>query len=182
LSKVLSVPSRRHFPMQNTAYRPKIIVSAGGSGMVSQAGALLLAQVLQVTGLARQLSAGLARWRAPRAVKPAQDREIRRMHDSGDYNVAEIAALFSVSRPTVYRSLERTTELPPLPADTRPCPTSQSTTSCSPAASNNSDGLGPVASRTSRCPFRTYLALWPWRPPHAAVRSRRVSMSRRNRP
>jgi len=31
-------------------------------------------------------------------LKPAQDREIRRMHDSGDYNVAEIATLFSVSR------------------------------------------------------------------------------------
>jgi predicted DNA-binding transcriptional regulator AlpA len=28
------------------------------------------------------------------------------MHDSRDYNVVEIAALFSVSRPTVYRSLE----------------------------------------------------------------------------
>ena len=55
-------------------------------------------------------------------LKPAQDREIRRMHDSGDYNVAEIAALFSVSRPTVYRSLDRTTELPPLPAGTRPVP------------------------------------------------------------
>ena len=56
------------------------------------------------------------------SLKPAQDREIRRMHDSGDYNVAEIAALFSVSRPTVYRSLERTTGLPPLPSDTRPVP------------------------------------------------------------
>ena len=44
------------------------------------------------------------------------------MHDSGDYNVAEIVALFSVSRPTVYRSLERTTALPPLPAGTRPEP------------------------------------------------------------
>jgi DNA invertase Pin-like site-specific DNA recombinase len=55
-------------------------------------------------------------------LKPAQDREIRRIHDSGDYNVAEIAALFSVSRPTVYRSLDRTAELPPLPADTRPVP------------------------------------------------------------
>jgi DNA invertase Pin-like site-specific DNA recombinase len=55
-------------------------------------------------------------------LKPAQDREIRRMHDSGDYNVAEIAALFSVSRPTVYRSLERTAELPPLPAGNRPVP------------------------------------------------------------
>ena len=55
-------------------------------------------------------------------LKPAQDSEIRRMHDSSDYNVAEIAALFNVSRPTVYRSLERTTALPPLPADTRPEP------------------------------------------------------------
>jgi Helix-turn-helix domain of resolvase len=56
------------------------------------------------------------------SLKPAQDHEIRRMHDSGDYNVAGIAALFSVSRPTVYRSLERTTDLPPLPAHTRPVP------------------------------------------------------------
>ena len=58
----------------------------------------------------------------PPSLAPAQDREIRRMHDSGDYNVAEIAALFSVSRPTVYRSLDRTTDLPPLPAGTRPVP------------------------------------------------------------
>jgi hypothetical protein len=43
------------------------------------------------------------------------------MHDSGDYNVAEIAALFSISRPTVYRSLGRTAALPPLP-DLRPLP------------------------------------------------------------
>lgn len=56
------------------------------------------------------------------SLKPAQDREIRRMHDSGDYNVAEIAALFSISRPTVYRSLDRTAALPSLPADTRPEP------------------------------------------------------------
>jgi DNA invertase Pin-like site-specific DNA recombinase len=56
------------------------------------------------------------------SLKPAQDREIRRMHDSGDYSIAEIAGLFSVSRPTVYRSLERTSSLPPLPADTRPAP------------------------------------------------------------
>ncbi len=52
-------------------------------------------------------------------LKPAQDREIRRMHDSGDYNIAEIAALFSVSRPTVYRSLERAAAFP---ADIRPVP------------------------------------------------------------
>jgi DNA invertase Pin-like site-specific DNA recombinase len=64
---------------------------------------------------------GRLRGKQPR-LRPAQDREIRRMHDSGDYNVAEIAALFSVSRPTVYRSLDRTTDLPPLPADARPVP------------------------------------------------------------
>jgi hypothetical protein len=68
LSKILSAPSRRHFPAKNTACRPKIIVSADGPGLVSQAGALLLTQVLQVTGLERELSAGLQRWQAPRAI------------------------------------------------------------------------------------------------------------------
>ena len=62
---------------------------------------------------------GKLRGKQPR-LKPAQDREIRRMRDSGDCTVAEIATLFSVSRPTVYRSLDRTAELPPLPAGTRP--------------------------------------------------------------
>jgi hypothetical protein len=42
-------------------------------------------------------------------------------HRSCDHN-AGIAALFNISRPTVYRSLERTTALPPLPVDTRPEP------------------------------------------------------------
>jgi Transposase DDE domain group 1 len=54
--------------VKNTARCPKIIVSAGQSGIVSQAGALLLTRVLQVTGLERQLAAGLARWRAARAI------------------------------------------------------------------------------------------------------------------
>ena len=45
--------------MKNTACPPKIIVSADGSGILSQAGALLLIQVLEVTGLERQLSAAL---------------------------------------------------------------------------------------------------------------------------
>jgi hypothetical protein len=66
-------------------------------------------------------------------LKPAQDREIRRMHDSGDYNVTEIAALFSVSRPTVYRSLKRTTDLPRCPPASGPCVTSPGTTRCSSA-------------------------------------------------
>jgi Transposase DDE domain group 1 len=54
--------------MKNTACRAKIIVSADGSGIVSQAGGLLLTQVLQVTGLEWHLSAALQRWRAPRAI------------------------------------------------------------------------------------------------------------------
>ena len=54
--------------MQNTARRPKIMVSDDGSGIVSQAGALLLTQTARITGLGAGLSAGLARWRRPRAV------------------------------------------------------------------------------------------------------------------
>jgi Transposase DDE domain group 1 len=54
--------------MQNTARRPKIVVSSDGPGIVSGAGALLLTEAVRVTGLGAGLSAGLARWRSPRAV------------------------------------------------------------------------------------------------------------------
>ena len=54
--------------MQNTVRRAKITVSADGHGLVSQAGTLLLAEAARITGLGQGLSAGLARWRAPRAV------------------------------------------------------------------------------------------------------------------
>ena len=33
--------------------------------------------------------------------------ELRRMHDTGDYSIADLAELFAVSRPTVYRVLQR---------------------------------------------------------------------------
>jgi len=56
------------FQVNNTARRPKITVSADGRGLVSQAGALLLAEAARVTGLGEALTAGLARWRATRAV------------------------------------------------------------------------------------------------------------------
>ena len=56
------------FKVNNTARRTKITVSADGTGLVSQAGGLLLAEALRVTGLGQGLSGGLARWRAPRAV------------------------------------------------------------------------------------------------------------------
>ena len=54
--------------MQNTVRRPKITVSGDGIGLVSQAGALLLAEALRVTGLGEGLTGALTRWRAPRAV------------------------------------------------------------------------------------------------------------------
>ena len=54
--------------MHRTARRPKIVVSADGTGLVSQAGGLLLTQALRATGLDRGLTVALERWRAPRAV------------------------------------------------------------------------------------------------------------------
>jgi Transposase DDE domain group 1 len=53
--------------VKNTSRRPKILVTADGPGIVSQAGAVLLTQALRVTGLDQGLSAGLGRWRPGRA-------------------------------------------------------------------------------------------------------------------
>lgn len=36
-----------------------------------------------------------------------QQKELRRMYDSGNYAISDLAELFSVSRPTVYRTLAR---------------------------------------------------------------------------
>ncbi len=36
-----------------------------------------------------------------------QSRELRRMYDTGDYSVSDLAEVFSVSRPTIYRTLQR---------------------------------------------------------------------------
>ena len=54
--------------MHLTACHPKIMVSADGTGVVSQAGGLLLTQALRVTGLDRGLDAALEQWRPARAV------------------------------------------------------------------------------------------------------------------
>ncbi len=53
---------------------------------------------------------------------PAQAREVRRMHASGDYPITEIAEMFNVSRPTIYRTLQRTTASATLPAAPQPMP------------------------------------------------------------
>jgi DNA invertase Pin-like site-specific DNA recombinase len=34
-------------------------------------------------------------------------RELRRMHDTGDHTITDRAELFSISRPTVYRTINR---------------------------------------------------------------------------
>jgi hypothetical protein len=51
-----------------TGRKAKIVVSSDGSGIISQSGGLLLLGTVRATGLGRELSAGLARWRRPRAV------------------------------------------------------------------------------------------------------------------
>ena len=55
--------------MQRTASRrPKITVSADGTGIVSHAGGVLLTQALRATGLDAGLATALGRWRPGRAV------------------------------------------------------------------------------------------------------------------
>ena len=54
--------------MQLTAHHPKIMVSGDGTGIVSQAGGLLITQTLRATGLDRGLEDALERWRPARAV------------------------------------------------------------------------------------------------------------------
>ena len=36
-----------------------------------------------------------------------QQKELRRMHNTGEYAISDLAELFTVSRPTVYRTLKR---------------------------------------------------------------------------
>ena len=81
-------------------------------------------------GMAIARSKGKLRGKQPK-LKPAQAREVRRMHDSGDYSITGIAEMFNVSRHTVYRALQRSpgdggAERPGrdagLPVDNRPLP------------------------------------------------------------
>ena len=58
-------------------------------------------------GMAQAKAAGKLRGKPPK-LSAAQDRHIRKMHDSGDYTIGEIAEVFKVTRPTIYRSLGRT--------------------------------------------------------------------------
>jgi DNA invertase Pin-like site-specific DNA recombinase len=42
-----------------------------------------------------------------RGRQPKLQAELNRMHASGDYSITDLAELFSISRPTVYRCLQR---------------------------------------------------------------------------
>jgi len=57
-------------------------------------------------GMAIARSRGKLRGKQPK-LTDKQQRELHRMHETGEYSVSDLAELFSVSRPTVYRTIER---------------------------------------------------------------------------
>lgn len=57
-------------------------------------------------GMAIARSRGKLRGKQPK-LSDKQQKELRRMHDTSDYSISDLAELFSVSRPTVYRTLAR---------------------------------------------------------------------------
>lgn len=57
-------------------------------------------------GMAIARAKGKLKGRKPK-LSTRQQQELRRMYDTGDYSVSDLAELFSISRPTVYRTLER---------------------------------------------------------------------------
>ena len=62
-------------------------------------------------GMAVARARGKLRGKTPK-LSGRQARELRRMHDTGEYSISDLAELFSVSRPTVYRTLARTAAAP----------------------------------------------------------------------
>ena len=60
-------------------------------------------------GMAQAKARGRLKGKQP-TLKDRQARELARMHATGDYSISDLAELFSVSRPTVYRTLKLLTE------------------------------------------------------------------------
>jgi DNA invertase Pin-like site-specific DNA recombinase len=58
-------------------------------------------------GMAIARAKGKLKGKKPK-LSEKQHKELRRMHDTGDYSISDLAELFAVSRPTVYRTLSRT--------------------------------------------------------------------------
>lgn len=57
-------------------------------------------------GMALAKAKGKLRDKQPK-LSPKQQAELRRMHATGDYSITDLIELFFVSRPTVYRTLQR---------------------------------------------------------------------------
>jgi len=57
-------------------------------------------------GMAVARAKGKLRGKQPK-LSPKQQAELWRMHASGDYSITDLTELFSVSRPTVSRTLRR---------------------------------------------------------------------------
>ncbi|MDP9153803.1 MAG: recombinase family protein [Pseudomonadota bacterium] len=66
-------------------------------------------------GMAIARAKGKLRGKQPK-LSIKQQKELRRLHDDGNHSVSDLAELFSVSRPTVYRTLERRAGKEKLPA------------------------------------------------------------------
>lgn len=59
-------------------------------------------------GMAIAKAKGKLRGKQPK-LSVKQQKELCRMHSTGEYSISDLAELFSVSRPTVYRTLRRIT-------------------------------------------------------------------------
>ncbi|GAA0266268.1 hypothetical protein GCM10009527_073190 [Actinomadura nitritigenes] len=70
--------------MKTAGRHARLAVSSDGAGIVGQAGGVLLTETLRATGLDQALSAGLERWRWPRAI-----------HDPGKV-VADLAIMLAL--------------------------------------------------------------------------------------
>lgn len=61
-------------------------------------------------GMAVARAKGKLRGKQPK-LSGRQQKELFRMHNSGEYSISDLADLFSVSRPTVYRTVKRQEDL-----------------------------------------------------------------------
>lgn len=59
-------------------------------------------------GMAIARAKGKLRGKQPK-LSAKQQRELQRMHGTGKYSISDLAELFTISRPTVYRTLARAT-------------------------------------------------------------------------
>lgn len=57
-------------------------------------------------GMAMARAKGKLRGKQPKLTEK-QQKELRKMYNTGEYSVSDLAAVFAVSRPTIYRTLRR---------------------------------------------------------------------------